>query len=196
MVRILVIDNYDSFTFNLVQYLGVLGAEVRVERNDRISLDDALATGADRIVISPGPGGPLEAGISNDLILAAAGRIPVFGVCLGQQCLAHAFGGRVVHAPEVRHGKTSTVHNDGFGVFHRLPRYFTAARYHSLIVDRATLPDCFEVSAFTDDGLVMGLRHKTHALEGVQFHPESFMTTHGLDLMRNVVEGRIGRSAP
>jgi anthranilate synthase/aminodeoxychorismate synthase-like glutamine amidotransferase len=185
---LLLVDNYDSFTYNLYQYLGELGAETRVVRHDEITVDDALASGARGIVISPGPGTPDEAGISLELIRRAAGRVPVLGVCLGHQALGQAFGGRVVRAPKLMHGKTSQIHHDGRTLFEGLPQPFTATRYHSLVVDRASVPECFEISAWTDDGLVMGLRHREHALEGVQFHPESILTAAGKDLLRNFLE--------
>ena len=184
-MNILLLDNYDSFTYNIYQYLGELGADTRVVRHDAITVDEALDSGADGIVISPGPGTPDEAGISLKLIRRAAGRVPVLGVCLGHQALGQAFGGRVVRAPRLMHGKTSEIRHDGRTLFAGLPDPFTATRYHSLVVERASLPDCFEVSAWTDDGLVMGLRHREHALEGVQFHPESILTATGHDLLRN-----------
>jgi anthranilate synthase/aminodeoxychorismate synthase-like glutamine amidotransferase len=182
---LLLLDNYDSFTYNLYQYLGELGATARVLRNDEMTAEDALALGPDRIVISPGPGTPDQAGVSLDLIRRAAGRVPLLGVCLGHQALAQAFGGRVVRAPTIMHGKTSSIHHDGRTVFAGLPDPFTATRYHSLIVDRASVPECLEVSAWTDDGIVMGLRHRRLPLEGVQFHPESILTAAGKDLLRN-----------
>jgi anthranilate synthase/aminodeoxychorismate synthase-like glutamine amidotransferase len=182
---LLLLDNYDSFTYNLYQYLGELGAAARVLRNDEMTAEDALALGPDRIVISPGPGTPDQAGVSLDLIRRAAGRVPLLGVCLGHQALAQAFGGRVVRAPTIMHGKTSSIRHDGRTVFAGLPDPFTATRYHSLIVDRASVPECLEVSAWTDDGIVMGLRHRRLPLEGVQFHPESILTAAGKDLLRN-----------
>jgi anthranilate synthase/aminodeoxychorismate synthase-like glutamine amidotransferase len=187
---VLLVDNYDSFTYNLYQYLGELGAEVRVVRNDEVTADAAIALGPDRIVISPGPGTPDQAGITLDLILRAAGRIPLLGVCLGHQALGQAFGGRVRRAPKLMHGKTSQIHHDGRTVFSGLADPFTATRYHSLVVERDSVPESLEVSAWTDDGIVMGLRHREHALEGVQFHPESILTTVGKDLLRNFLEGR------
>jgi anthranilate synthase component II len=183
-VRVLLIDNYDSFTYNLYQYLGELGAETRVVRNDELTAEDAVAA-AERIVISPGPGTPDQAGISLEVLRQAAGRVPVLGVCLGHQALGQAFGGRVVRAPRLMHGKTSQIHHDGRTVFTGLPRPFTATRYHSLVVERASVPECLKVTAWTDDGVVMGLRHRDHPLEGVQFHPESILTTAGKDLLRN-----------
>ncbi|HUG52632.1 MAG TPA: aminodeoxychorismate/anthranilate synthase component II [Vicinamibacteria bacterium] len=188
--KVLLVDNYDSFTYNLYQYLGELGAEVRVVRNDELSAEAALATRPDRVVISPGPGTPDQAGITLELIGRAAGVVPVLGVCLGHQALGQAFGGRVVRAPRLMHGKTSEIHHDGRTVFAGLPAPFTATRYHSLVVARETVPDCLEVSAWTEDGVVMGLRHRQHPLEGVQFHPESILTLAGKDLLRNFLEGR------
>jgi anthranilate synthase/aminodeoxychorismate synthase-like glutamine amidotransferase len=182
---VLLLDNYDSFTFNLYQYLGELGADVTVVRNDAVGAEEALASGPDRVVISPGPGTPDQAGISLELIARAAGRMPLLGVCLGHQSLGQAFGGRVVRAPRLMHGKTSEVHHDGRTLFAGLPSPFVATRYHSLVVARESVPECLEVSAWTDDGTVMGLRHREHALEGVQFHPESILTTEGKALLRN-----------
>ena len=185
---LLLIDNYDSFTYNLYQYLGELGAETRVVRNDEISVQEALALKPERIVISPGPGTPDQAGISLELIAKAAGRVPLLGVCLGHQALGQALGGQVVRAPKLMHGKTSEIHHDGRTLFSGLPQPFTATRYHSLVVDRASVPECLEISAWTEDGLVMGLRHREHALEGVQFHPESILTPSGKALLRNFLE--------
>ena len=184
-LSVLLVDNYDSFTYNLYQYLGELGAEIRVVRNDELSAEAAIALAPSRIVISPGPGTPDQAGITLDLIRRAAGRIPVLGVCLGHQALGQAFGGDVRRAPKLMHGKTSEIHHDGRGVFAGLPVPFTATRYHSLVVERASVPESLEITAWTDDGIVMGLRHKEHRLEGVQFHPESILTTVGKDLLRN-----------
>jgi anthranilate synthase/aminodeoxychorismate synthase-like glutamine amidotransferase len=184
---ILLVDNYDSFTYNLYQYLGQLGAETRVVRNDEIGVTQALALNPERIVISPGPGTPDEAGITLELIRAAAGKVPLLGVCLGHQALGQAFGGRVVRAARLMHGKTSEIEHDGRTVFAGLPRPFTATRYHSLVVDRDSVPACLEVSAWTEDGTVMGLRHRELPLEGVQFHPESILTLAGMDLLRNFV---------
>jgi anthranilate synthase/aminodeoxychorismate synthase-like glutamine amidotransferase len=182
---ILLVDNYDSFTYNLYQYLGELGAAVRVVRNDELGAEEALGLGPEAIVISPGPGTPDQSGISLDVIRLAAGRVPLLGVCLGHQALGQAFGGRVVRAPRLMHGKTSEIHHDGRGVFAGLPQPFTATRYHSLVVERDSVPASLEVTAWTGDGVVMGLRHRQHALEGVQFHPESILTTAGKDLLRN-----------
>ncbi|MBI2304013.1 MAG: aminodeoxychorismate/anthranilate synthase component II [Chloroflexi bacterium] len=182
---LLLIDNYDSFTYNLFQYLSELGAEVRVVRNNKITLEEVEALSPERFVISPGPGTPDKAGISNQLIQRFAGRRPILGVCLGHQCIGQVYGGQVVRAGQVMHGKSSTIHHDGRGVFQGLPNLFSAIRYHSLVVDRGTLPDCLEVSAWTPEGVIMGLRHKEHLVEGVQFHPESIMTKVGKDLLRN-----------
>jgi anthranilate synthase/aminodeoxychorismate synthase-like glutamine amidotransferase len=183
--RVLVIDNYDSFVYNLVQYLGEAGAEPVVHRNDAITLQEAIDLDPDGILISPGPGNPDSAGISNDMILHFTGRKPVLGVCLGLQCLGQVYGGTVVRAPEIMHGKTSLVRHDGSGVFTGLPQPLEATRYHSLVVARETVPDVLEISAETDDGLVMGLRHRDAPTEGVQFHPESVLTVAGHDLVGN-----------
>jgi anthranilate phosphoribosyltransferase len=180
---ILLVDNYDSFTFNLYQYLGELGADVKVVRNDALSVDEALALGPERIVISPGPGTPDEAGISLELVRRSP--VPLLGVCLGHQALGQAFGGKVVRAAKLMHGKTSEIRHDGRTIFAGLPDVFTATRYHSLVVAPESVPDCLEVSAWTDGGVVMGLRHRERPLEGVQFHPESILTTAGKDLLRN-----------
>jgi anthranilate synthase/aminodeoxychorismate synthase-like glutamine amidotransferase len=185
---ILLIDNYDSFTYNLYQYLGELGAETRVIRNDAISVDGALALEPDGIVISPGPGAPDSAGISIELVRAAAGRVPVLGVCLGHQSIGQAFGARIVRAGQLMHGKTSQMHHDGRGLFAGLASPFVATRYHSLLVERDTLPSCFEVTAWTEDQKIMGIRHREWPLEGVQFHPESILTEVGRDLLRNFLE--------
>ncbi len=186
---LLMIDNYDSFTYNLVQYLGELGEEVKVARNDEIALDEIERLRPERIVISPGPCTPTEAGVSVPLIERFAGAIPILGVCLGHQAIGQAFGGRIVHAAQLMHGKTSQVHHDGRGVFRGLPDGYTATRYHSLAIERASLPGCLEVSAWTDDGEIMGVRHRSLAVEGVQFHPESILTEHGHALLRNFLEG-------
>ena len=190
---ILMIDNYDSFTYNLVQYLGELGAEVEVVRNDAITVDEIAAVRPEKIVISPGPCTPNEAGISVAVAERFAGRIPVLGVCLGHQSIGQAFGGEIVHAGEIMHGKTSMVHHDGRGVFTNLASPYVATRYHSLVIDKASLPDCFELTAWTqnEDGNVdevMGVRHRELAVEGVQFHPESIMTENGHELLRNFLE--------
>ena len=184
-MRILVIDNYDSFVYNLVQYLGELGADPIVRRHDEIELADVDQLDPDAILISPGPGTPTDAGISNAVISDSPGKRPVFGVCLGMQCIGEVYGGSVVRAPEVMHGKTSLIQHDSRGVFAGLPNPLPATRYHSLIVDRTTLPDELEVTAESSDGLIMGLRHRDHAIEGVQFHPESILTTAGHQLIEN-----------
>jgi anthranilate synthase/aminodeoxychorismate synthase-like glutamine amidotransferase len=185
---ILVIDNYDSFTYNLVQYLGELGADLRVFRNDKVTLDEIEAMLPDKIVMSPGPCTPNEAGICLDLIRRFSGKIPLLGVCLGHQAIGQAFGGEVVRAPYLMHGKVSQIHHDGRTLFRGLENPFTATRYHSLIVRRETLPGCFEVSAETSDHLIMGLRHKTMPVEGVQFHPESILTAEGKKLLKNFLD--------
>jgi anthranilate synthase component 2 len=182
---VLMIDNYDSFTYNLVQYLGELGIEVTVVRNDEVSVDEVERLRPEKIVISPGPCSPNEAGISLETIRCLGGKIPILGVCLGHQAIGQAFGGKVLHAKTLMHGKTSPIHHAGAGVFRGLPSPFTATRYHSLAVERAGLPDCLEVTAWTEDGEIMGLRHRTLAVEGVQFHPESILTEHGHALLRN-----------
>jgi anthranilate synthase component 2 len=182
---LLMIDNYDSFTYNLVQYFGELGEDVKVVRNDEINLDGVAALKPDHIVISPGPCTPNEAGISVPLIKAMAGKVPILGVCLGHQSIGQAFGGRIVHAKQLMHGKTSPIQHKDVGVFRGLPNPFTATRYHSLVIERETLPDCLEITAWTDDGEIMGVRHKTLAVEGVQFHPESVLTEHGHQLLKN-----------
>ncbi len=183
--RVLVIDNYDSFVNNLVQYLGELGAEPLVHRHDELSLDEIAALDPDAVLISPGPGRPEDAGLSNRVIEHFAGRRPVLGVCLGHQCIGQVYGGEVVRAPQIMHGKTSLIRHDGTGVFAGLPQPFEATRYHSLVVERSSVPPDLEVTAWTDDGTVMGLRHRTLAVEGVQFHPESILTGSGHDLLRN-----------
>jgi anthranilate synthase component II len=193
--RVLMVDNYDSFTYNLVQYLGELGAEVITHRNDQVTVAEALALAPTHIVLSPGPCTPHEAGICLELIRVAAGRVPLLGVCLGHQCIGQVFGGRVVRAREVMHGKTSPVHHTGAGVFRGLPSPYTATRYHSLIVAREGLPGCLEVTAWTQhaDGTadeIMGLRHRERPIEGVQFHPESILTEHGHALLANFLEAR------
>ncbi|GAA3411702.1 aminodeoxychorismate/anthranilate synthase component II [Paenibacillus hodogayensis] len=184
---ILVIDNYDSFTYNLVQYLGEIGQEVVVRRNDEIDLNGIEALKPDRILISPGPCTPNEAGISLALIDHFKGKVPILGVCLGHQAIGQAFGGDVIRAEKLMHGKTSDIYHDGKTIFEGIPSPYTATRYHSLIVRRETLPDCLEISAETKDGEIMGLRHKQYPIEGVQFHPESIITDHGLTLLRNFV---------
>lgn len=185
---ILLLDNYDSFTYNLYQYLCELGADVMVKRNDELSVAEVEALAPDKIVISPGPCTPTEAGISVDLIKELGARIPTLGVCLGHQSIGQAYGGAVVRAPIVMHGKISQIHHEGAGVFNNLPQPFPATRYHSLIVRREDLPDDLEVTAWTEDGIIMGLRHRQHPVEGVQFHPESIMTDAGKDLLRNFLK--------
>lgn len=182
---LLMIDNYDSFTYNLVQYLGELGEDLRVYRNDRITLEEIEKLNPDRIVISPGPCTPKEAGISIDLIKKFSGRIPILGVCLGHQAIGAAFNGDVVRADRLMHGKTSMIHHDGKTIFTGLPNPFEATRYHSLIIKRETLPLCLEITAETKEGEIMGVRHKEFVIEGVQFHPESILTKAGKDLLRN-----------
>jgi anthranilate synthase component II len=186
---LLMIDNYDSFTYNLVQYFGELGEEVRTYRNDEISLDEVAAMQPDRICISPGPRTPLEAGISVPLLQRFAGQIPILGVCLGHQSIGAAFGGNVVRAKQVMHGKTSMVAHTGVGVFKDVPSPFTVIRYHSLAIERASLPACLEVTAWTDDGEIMGVRHKEFDVQGVQFHPESILSEHGHQLLKNFLVG-------
>jgi anthranilate synthase/aminodeoxychorismate synthase-like glutamine amidotransferase len=185
---LLMIDNYDSFTYNLVQYFGELGEDVRVYRNDAITVDEIESLRPQRIVISPGPCTPMEAGISVEAISRFAGRLPILGVCLGHQSMAVAFGGRVVRAGRLMHGKTSMIRHDGNTIFHGLPNPFEATRYHSLLVERASLPACLEISAETDQGEIMGMRHRTLGVEGVQFHPESILTAAGKDLLRNFLK--------
>ncbi len=185
---LLMIDNYDSFTYNLVQYFGELGEDVRVYRNDKISLEEIVGLRPRRVVISPGPCTPNEAGISVSVIREFAGRLPVLGVCLGHQSVGAAFGGEVIRADRLMHGKTSMIHHDGKTLFRGLPNPFEATRYHSLLVKRATLPDCLEVSAETAEGEIMGLRHRALGVEGVQFHPESILTRAGMDLLRNFLK--------
>ena len=192
---LLMIDNYDSFTYNLVQYFGELGAEVRVVRNDELSVEQVMALRPERVVISPGPCTPNEAGISVPLIEAMAGKVPILGVCLGHQSIGQAFGGRIIKAPEVMHGKTSRVHHLDQGVFSGLSNPFEATRYHSLVIEQATLPACLEVTAWTQtpDGTreaIMGVRHRELPVQGVQFHPESILTEHGHQLLRNFIEDR------
>ena len=190
---LLMIDNYDSFTYNLVQYLGELGEDVHVYRNDEIDLAKIAELNPEKIVISPGPCTPNEAGISVPLIKEFAGKIPLLGVCLGHQSIGQAFGGHIVHAKQLMHGKTSLIHHHNMGVFKDLPNPYTATRYHSLVIERETLPDCLEITAWTEDengefGEIMGVRHKTLPIEGVQFHPESILTEHGHDLLNNFLK--------
>jgi anthranilate synthase component 2 len=182
---LLMIDNYDSFTYNLVQYFGELGEDVRTFRNDEITLDEIAALAPDRICISPGPCTPHEAGISVGLLKRFAGKIPMLGVCLGHQSIAEAFGGKVIRAKQVMHGKTSLIAHTGVGVFQDIPTPYTVTRYHSLAIERASLPDCLEVTAWTDDGEIMGVRHTEFNIQGVQFHPESILSEHGHTLLKN-----------
>ncbi|MEO7432726.1 MAG: aminodeoxychorismate/anthranilate synthase component II [Dokdonella sp.] len=197
---LLMIDNYDSFTFNLVQYFGELGESVRVIRNDEMTLPALCALEPSAIVISPGPGTPNEAGVSMEIISRLGGVVPIFGVCLGHQAIGQVFGGKVIRAKQIMHGKTSLIHHDGRGVFRGLPDPFEATRYHSLVVEQASLPACLEVSAWTanrDGSLdeIMGLRHRSLNVEGVQFHPESILTQHGHDLLRNFLQSTLARAA-
>jgi anthranilate synthase component 2 len=192
-IRVVMIDNYDSFTYNLVQYLGELGADVTVVRNDQVTIDEIESFAPDKIVISPGPCTPKEAGVSVEAIHKFAGRYPILGVCLGHQSIGYAFGGKIVHAKNIMHGKTSKVYHHNVGVFKGLENPFTATRYHSLVIEQSTLPDCLELTAWTQDEQggfdeIMGVRHKTLDIEGVQFHPESILTEHGHDLLRNFLE--------
>jgi anthranilate synthase/aminodeoxychorismate synthase-like glutamine amidotransferase len=185
---ILVIDNYDSFTYNLVQYLGELGADVQVHRNDQITLDQIRAMKPERLVVSPGPGVPSNAGIIVNAIRELSGKLPILGVCLGHQALGEAFGGKIQGAPTLMHGKTSEICHDSRTIFRGLPYRFKATRYHSLVLGKETLPDCLEVSATTTDGVIMGLRHRDYPVEGVQFHPESVMTEHGKRILENFLK--------
>lgn len=182
---LLMIDNYDSFTYNIVQYLGELGEDVHTVRNDEITLKDIEAMAPERICISPGPKAPKDAGISLDILREFKGKLPILGVCLGHQAIGEAFGGKVIRAKQVMHGKTSLIAHTGEGVFKGLPSPFTVIRYHSLAIERASLPDCLEVTAWTDDGEIMGVRHKEYDIEGVQFHPESILSEHGHALFKN-----------
>lgn len=188
MARLLLIDNYDSFSYNLYQYLCELGAEVNVRRNDALSADEVAELAPDGLVLSPGPGTPRDAGICNDLVERFGTEVPILGVCLGMQCIADAYGGRIVRAPEPRHGKISTIRHGASGVFRDLPNPFKAVRYHSLIAERESLPSELEVTATTDDGLIMGLRHRRYRVEGVQFHPESILTEFGKPLLKNFLD--------
>ena len=185
---LLLIDNYDSFTYNLFQYLSELGEEVKVARNDSITLEEIEKLAPERIVISPGPGTPEQGGISNDVIRRFGERVPILGVCLGHQCIGYTYGGTVSHAGEIKHGKTSLIHHDGKGVFAGIPNPFPAIRYHSLAVKENSLPECLEISARTDNDIIMGLRHKKYPVEGVQFHPGSILTKVGKDLLKNFLE--------
>jgi anthranilate synthase component II len=185
---LLMIDNYDSFTYNIVQYFGELGEDVRTVRNDQVTIDEIAAMGVDRICISPGPKSPKDAGISVEVLKQFKGKLPILGVCLGHQAIGEAFGGSVVRAKQVMHGKTSLVAHTGVGVFRDIPSPFTVIRYHSLAIERASLPACLEVTAWTDDGEIMGVRHKDYDIEGVQFHPESILSEHGHKLLQNFLE--------
>jgi anthranilate synthase component II len=187
-IKLLMVDNYDSFTYNIVQYFGELGAEVEVYRNDEITLEGIAARNPDRLVISPGPCSPAEAGISVAAIRHFAGQLPILGVCLGHQSIGAAFGGRIVRARELMHGKTSVITTTQQGVFAHLPKQFTVNRYHSLAIERASCPDCLEITAWTDDGEIMGVRHRELAIQGVQFHPESILTEHGHAMLRNYLD--------
>lgn len=192
-MKVLVIDNYDSFTYNLVQYLQVLGCQVPVFRNDRITVQEIRDHAPDRLLVSPGPCDPAQAGVSMQAIAELAGALPILGVCLGHQSIGEVFGGKVIRAPELMHGKTSPMHHTGQGVFSDLPSPFLATRYHSLIVERESLPDCLEITAWTpgpEGDLIMGLRHKSLDIQGVQFHPESVLSEHGMQLMQNFLEGK------
>lgn len=185
---LLMIDNYDSFTYNLVQYFGELGEDVRTVRNDEVTLDDIVAMQPERICISPGPCTPHEAGVSVPVLQELAGKLPILGVCLGHQAIGAAFGGKVVRAKQVMHGKTDLLHHTGVGVFRGLPNPYTITRYHSLAIERASLPDCLEVTAWTSDDEIMGVRHRQFDIEGVQFHPESILTEHGHELLQNFLK--------
>ena len=194
--RLLIVDNYDSFTYNLAQELGELGADVEVVRNDAFTLDELTADLPDGVVISPGPGEPVDAGLSNDVIRAVAGQVPLLGVCLGHQCIGEVYGGRIVRAPQLVHGKTSAIYHRGEGVLADLPVPFEATRYHSLVVDRGSLPPVLKVTAETSDALVMGLRHRELEVEGVQFHPESVLTSAGMQLLGTFVQRCLRTPAP
>jgi anthranilate synthase component 2 len=192
-IKVVMVDNYDSFTYNLVQYLGELGADVIVVRNDQVTVEDIKQLAPDKIVISPGPCTPKEAGVSVDAIVKLSGRYPILGVCLGHQSIGYAMGGNIVHAKSIMHGKTSLIYHNEQGVFKGLANPFTATRYHSLVIDQATLPECLEITAWTQDEAgkldeIMGVRHKELDIEGVQFHPESILTEHGHDMLRNFLE--------
>ncbi len=192
-IKVVMVDNYDSFTYNLVQYFGELGADVTVVRNDQVTVEDIEKLAPDKLVISPGPCTPKEAGISVEAILKFAGKTPILGVCLGHQSIGYAFGGNIIHAKSIMHGKTSQVYHHNQGVFKGLNNPFTATRYHSLVIEQATIPDCLEITAWTQDEAgnldeIMGVRHKQLDIEGVQFHPESILTEHGHDMLRNFLE--------
>lgn len=188
---LILIDNYDSFTFNIYQYLAELGEHVIVLRNNKVTLEDILSLQPDRVVVSPGPSTPQNAGISNEVIKLIGPRVPLLGICLGHQCIGYSFGGMVRQAESIMHGKSSKIYHKGEGLFTGIPSPFTSIRYHSLIVDRDSLPDCLEITAWTEDGTIMGLKHRQYSIEGVQFHPESFMTEFGKDILRNFLnQGR------
>jgi len=185
---LLMIDNYDSFTYNLVQYFGELGEDIKVFRNDKITISEIERLSPEKIVISPGPCTPNEAGISIDVIRHFAGKCPILGVCLGHQAIGAAFGGRIIRAPHLMHGKTSKIYHDGQTIFEGIPNPFEATRYHSLIIERETLPECLQISAWTEEGEIMGVRHREYLIEGVQFHPESILTMAGKDILRNFLK--------
>ncbi len=185
---LLIIDNYDSFTYNLVQYFGELGIDLDVKRNDEITVSDILGLAPKKIVISPGPGRPESAGISVDVIREFAGRIPILGVCLGHQCIGYAYGAKIVRAKKIMHGKTSIIKHNNKEIFYKIENPFEATRYHSLVIDNDTLPDCFDITAYSEDGEIMGVRHKQYPLWGVQFHPESILTKVGMDILRNFLQ--------
>jgi para-aminobenzoate synthetase component 2 len=187
---ILLIDNYDSFVYNLAQFLGELGAEIEVRRNNKTSIEEIERLSPTTIIISPGPGTPKDSGISPEVILRFKGEIPIMGVCLGHQAIGEVFGGKVIRADKILHGKTSAIHHDGKTIFENIENPFTATRYHSLIVERQTLPECLTLSAWTNDGTVMGIRHKEYNIEGVQFHPESVLTEVGMEILKNFIKGR------
>lgn len=190
---LLMLDNYDSFTYNLVQYLGELGADIRVFRNDRITVEEIEALSPERIVISPGPGTPRDAGISIELVSRLAGEVPILGVCLGHQAIGEAFGGKIVRAERLMHGKTSIIHHDGKGVLFRIQSPFEATRYHSLLIEKDSVPASLEVTAWTDEGEIMGVRHRQYPVEGIQFHPESILTRVGMDILRNFLKTGRGK---
>jgi anthranilate synthase/aminodeoxychorismate synthase-like glutamine amidotransferase len=189
---ILVIDNYDSFTYNLVQYLGELKADLQVHRNDQITVEQALALKPDRVLVSPGPCSPRESGLSNEIIRAFSSKVPVFGVCLGHQCIGHTFGGNVIVNYRMMHGKTSLIKHNGKDLFQDMPNPFAATRYHSLVIERSTIPDCLEITAETDEGEIMGVKHKTLPVWGVQFHPESILTENGRQILKNFLKLKAG----
>jgi anthranilate synthase/aminodeoxychorismate synthase-like glutamine amidotransferase len=187
---LLLIDNYDSFTYNLYQYLSELGADVKVVRNDKTTLDEIEGMEPEQIIISPGPSTPQQAGISNDVIRRFGSKLPLLGVCLGHQCVGYSYGGTVASAGRIMHGKSSPIHHSNTGVFAGMPNPFSAIRYHSLAIERDNLPDCLEITAWTDDGEIMGVRHRSHPVQGVQFHPESFMTERGKDILKNFLNSK------